>query len=497
LAYRTQPKTTNKTIIFPYKPQPRQKLFHYTTTDPKYWADEVLYGGAAGGGKSAAIVGDAFKNACKYPGINILILRRTLPELEGSILLRMLEWYPRDVCKYKEQKKVWEFINGSRIWLGYCEQENDVYRYQGKEFEIIYMDEATHFSYTQFKYLKSRNRTSNQKVLQMGFRPQMKLTTNPGGVGHVWVKKRFIDIGPWEQVHTVQETNDDDEPIFKDGQPVTTQRIFIPAKLSDNQYIDADYEAKLLTMDEKLRRQLLDGDWDALEGQFFSEFNRRIHVIEPFDIPHDWKRYRAMDEGYNDPFVCLWIAMDREGNAYVYREFVKSQLLSHEQAQRVIELTGNERIDYTVGDTSFWNKGKADGKAPYEVFLEHGIPMIQATKERVNGWKRIREWLHVFDDTDPVTGETFKNSRLKIFNTCRNLIEALPAMIFDETYPEDIEEHPLDHTPDALRYWAMSRPAPTKPLPKRTPNRDEMAWRQLEILDKRAKQRRKGSVFVG
>lgn len=459
-----------KVINFPYIPQPRQLLFHFTTTDPNYWADEVLYGGAAGGGKSAAIVGDAFKNAVKYEGINILILRRTLGELEGSIILKMLEWYPREICKYNSSKHVWEInIPGratSRIWCGYCEQENDVYRYQGKEFEIIYMDEATHFTYTQFKYLKSRNRSSNQKALKAGLRPQMKLTTNPGGVGHVWVKKRFIDIGLWEQTHDMQELDDDENPVFLNGKPVMTRRIFIPAKLSDNQYIDNDYEAKLMTMEEKLRRQLLDGDWDALEGQFFGEFSRAIHVIEPFDIPHDWKRFRAMDEGFNDPYVCLWVATDRDGNAYVYREFVKSKLLSHEQADRTNEISGNERYEYNVGDTSFWNKGKTSGEAPCEVFAQKGIPMIQATKERVNGWKRIREWLHVYEDTDPVSGGTFKSSRLKIFNSCRNLIEALPAMIFDDTYPEDIEDHTLDHAPDALRYWAMSRPAPTKPEPK-------------------------------
>lgn len=455
-----------KVINFPYLPQSRQLLFHYSTTDPTYWADEVLYGGAAGGGKSAAIVGDAFKNAVKYEGVNILILRRTLGELEGSIILKMLEWYPREICKYNSSKHVWEInIPGraiSRIWCGYCEQENDVYRYQGKEFEIIYMDEATHFTYSQFKYLKSRNRTANQKAIQSGLRPQMKLTTNPGGVGHVWVKKRFIDIGEWEQTHNVQEVDDDDQPVFLKGKPVLTRRIFIPAKLSDNRFIDDDYEAKLMTMEEKLRRQLLDGDWDAIEGQYFSEFNRALHVIEPFAIPRDWKRYRAMDEGYNDPFVCLWFAMDREGNCYLYREFVKSKLLSHEQADETINRSLDEEYDYTVGDTSFWNKGKESGKSPFEVFAEKGIPLMQATKERVNGWKRMREWIHIIDDTDRVSGEQFKNAKFKIFSTCRHAIESIPAMIYDDVKVEDIEAHPLDHVPDAIRYFFMSRPSPTE-----------------------------------
>lgn len=490
-----------KVINFPYLPQPRQTLFHFTTTDPSYWADEVLYGGAAGGGKSAAIVGDAFKNAVKYEGINILILRRTLGELEGSIILKMLEWYPREICKYNSSKHVWEFnIPGratSRIWCGYCEQENDVYRYQGKEFEIIYMDEATHFTESQFKYLKSRNRTANQTAIKAGLRPHMKLTTNPGGVGHVWVKKRFIDVGEWEQTHDVQEIDDDGNPVFLKGKPVTSRRIFIPAKLSDNQYIDEDYEAKLMTMEEKLRRQLLEGDWDAIEGQFFGSFSRAVHVIEPFDIPSDWRRFRMMDEGYNDPYVCLWAALDREGNCYIYREFIKTKLLSSEQAKVTNELTYGEKIDYSVGDTSFWNKGKNDGKAPYEVFLEHGIPMMQATKERVNGWKRVREWLAIYEDTDPVTGETFKNSRLKIFENCRGLIEALPAMIIDSSNPEDIEDHPLDHAPDALRYGLMSRPSPTKPLPKKNLTQEEMVQKHIDDLDRQAKKRKGRSVYAG
>jgi hypothetical protein len=168
-------------VQFQYKPQERQMKFHVTTTGPNQWADEVLYGGAAGGGKSAAIVGDAFRNAVKYPGINILILRRTLPELEGSILLRMMSWFPREVCKCKEQKKTWEFVNDSRINLGFCEHEKDVYRYQGKEFDIIYIDELTHFSYEQFIYLKIEkpNGESTNELMEMtDIEPQWSYSEN-------------------------------------------------------------------------------------------------------------------------------------------------------------------------------------------------------------------------------------------------------------------------------------------------------------------------------
>jgi hypothetical protein len=234
----------------------------------------------------------------------------------------------------------------------------------------------------------------------------------------------------------------------------------------DNQALmqnDPNYLMRLMALPDNERKQLLEGDWDTFAGQYFSEFSRAVHVVDPFPIPHDWKRYRAMDEGYNDPFVCLWFAIDRDNNCYLYREFVKNKLLSHEQAEEVMKRTPDgEKIDYTVGDTSFWNVGKQSGEAPFEIFAKKGVPMIQATKERINGWKRMREWLHVFDDTDPVSGERFKNSKLKIFSNCLNAIESIPSMIVDEIHPEDIEDHALDHVPDAMRYFFMSRPSPTE-----------------------------------
>src|SRR5690606_9704232 len=132
-------------------------------------------------------------------------------------------------------------------------------------------------------------------------------------------------------------------------------------------------------------------------GQYFSEFSRAMHVVDPFEIPSHWPRFRSMDEGYNDPYVCLWFTIDDDGNCYLYREFVKSKLLSHQQAETTNHLSEGESFEYSVGDTSFWNKGKESGKSPFEVFVENGIPMIQATKERINGWKRLRDWLHVYD----------------------------------------------------------------------------------------------------
>lgn len=454
-------------VIIPYEPQPRQVLYHQTVA-----IDELLYGGAAGGGKSEATIWDALYYGLTYPESRQIIFRRKFPDLERSIIARTMQVYPKQVATYNASKHIWTLITGSVIELAHWDHDNDYLKYQGAEYDVVRWEELTQFREKWYTLMLSRIR---------GAKPYprfVKSTTNPGQEGHIWVKKRFIDIGPWEQVHTIQDRNEDGEPLHypadhpKSGQSITTRRVFIPAKVSDNQKLienDPDYVARLMRLSTKERKQLLEGDWDTFAGQYFEEWSRAIHVVEPFTIPSDWRRYRALDEGYNpDPFVCLWIAVDRDGNAYVYRELSQTKLLSRDQVRRVKELTPHgEQVDYSVGDTSFWNKSKVDsGKSPAEVFAEEGVPLIQANKERINGWKRIREWLDPYEETDPVTGETYTAARLRVFSTCLKTIEAIPAMIHDDLHPEDVEEHELDHIPDALRYWAMSRPQPTKPAPK-------------------------------
>jgi hypothetical protein len=449
------------TVTIPYKPQPRQIKYHQAKD-----IDELLYGGAAGGGKSEATIWDSLKYAVQYKGSRQVIFRRTFPDLQRSIIMRTLQAYPKALCKYNQSKHEWLFINGSVIELAYWDNDSNYMNYQGAEYDVIRWEELTQFEERWYIYMLSRLRSGGND-----YPKAVKSTTNPGGVGHSWVKRRFIDIGEPEKVHNVPVTDDNGVQLKyppqhpRSGELAFNRVIFFPANVFDNMALmnnDPNYLMRLMALPDNERKQLLEGDWDTFAGQYFSEFSRSVHVIEPFAIPSDWKRYRAMDEGYNDPYVCLWVAMDREGNAYLYREFVKSKLLSHEQAEETIRRSPNEKFDYNVGDTSFWNKGKESGKSPFEVFAERGLPLVQATKERINGWKRLREWLHVYDDVDKVTGQTFKTARLKIFSNCLHTIESIPSMIVDEIHPEDIEEHSLDHVPDALRYWCMSRPSPTK-----------------------------------
>jgi hypothetical protein len=444
------------TIIIPYEPQPRQQLYHQAVD-----IDELLFGGAAGGGKSESTIWDALSYGLECEGSRQIIFRRTFPDLQRSIINRTLQVYPKAVAKYNQSKHEWTLINGSVIELAYWDNDSNYMNYQGAEYDVIRWEELTQFEEKWYTYMLSRLRGAKP------YPRSVKSTTNPGGVGHAWVKRRFIDIGEWEQVHTVNEVDDDGNHLIyppgtpNAGEPILRNRIFIPSKVTDNIALmqnDPGYIARLMSLPDNERKQLLDGDWDTFAGQYFAEFSRALHVVEPFDIPSDWKRYRAMDEGYNDPFVCLWVALDPKGTAYVYREFVKSKLLTSEQVEMVRLNSGAEEYEYSVADTSFWNRAKTENVTPAEIFASMNVPLQQAKKERVNGWKRLREWLHPVDTLDHVTGQKYKHANLKIFSTCVKAIEAIPSMVHDDKMVEDVAAHPLDHVPDALRYWCMSRP---------------------------------------
>ena len=398
---------------------------------------EVLFGGAAGGGKSYGQLVDALLYALKYPKSRQLILRRTYPELEKSLIRVSLGLYPRELYHYHATSHVGRFANGSLIDFGYCAGENDVFQYQSAEYDVIRFDELTHFTEFQYRYLISRLRGAN------GYPKQVKSSTNPGGIGHSWVKARFVDPSP----HGVPF-------VGEDG----ASRVFIPSKIDDNRFlmaVDPAYKERLLTLPERERKALLLGDWNIFEGQYFTEFSYEIHTCDPLPLPPEWRRYRTIDYGL-DRLACLWVAIDNERNIYVYRELCESDLIVSRAAEKILGLTPpNERIHATLAPPDLWARSQESGRSKALLFAEHGLQLTKTANDRETGWLSLKELLRV-DDRG--------RARLHIFRNCTEIIKCLPLLQIDPMYPTDTltEPHAITHAPDALRGFAIyySRPSP-------------------------------------
>ena len=399
---------------------------------------EVLFGGAAGGGKSYGQTVDALLFALKYRGSRQLILRRTFAELDKSLIRVALALYPRDIYSFNSSSHSGKFKNGSCIDFGYCATENDVYQYQSAEYDCIRFDELTHFTEAQYVYLISRVRGAN------GYPKQIKSSTNPGGVGHGWVKRRFVDPAP----HGERFIGDDG-----------MERIFIPSLLTDNSFLcrgDPQYKARLLALPERERRALLYGDWNIFEGQYFTEFNAKTHVCTPFTVPSSWRKYRTVDYGL-DRLVCLWIAVAPDGCAYVYREYCESNLPISESAKAIRERTpAGEEIYATLAPPDLFARTQETGRTKASIFSEHGVTFTKTSNDRETGWLAIKELL-----LDRGGGP-----KLRIFSFCTELIRCLPALIIDKLKPSDClnEPHEITHAPDALRGFAIfyARPGESK-----------------------------------
>lgn len=391
----------------------------------------VAYGGARGGGKSWAMRMKLVLLAFSHDGISILLLRRTLGELrENHILpLRKLLF---GIAEYKDTTKEFLFPNGSRIKLGYCDSEGDVLQYQGQAYEVIGLEEATHFTYYQFLCLTESNRVSGN--MKESFSPRMYLTCNPGGVGHDWVKRLFVDR-------------------CYEGNEKAENYVFIRSSIYDNDFLlreNPEYLENLLALPELRRRAMLDGDWNCFEGAYFPEFKFDVHTCEPFEIPREWGRFCAMDYGL-DMTCCLWVACSPEGILYVYRELHEKNLILSEAAKRICSMNlGGERIRYITASPDLWNRRQDSGKSGAEIMRANGLSkLIKADNRRIIGWRYLREYLN----------EGNGNVKLKIFRNCVNLIRCLPLLRFDELIPEDCAStpHEITHAPEALRYAVMSR----------------------------------------
>lgn len=418
------------------EPNEKQKIF--LKADNRF----IAYGGSRGGGKSWAVRQKAKLLSLNYAGIRILLLRKTFPELKENHILPLIADL-QGMATYKDSEKVFTFPNKSRLKLGYCDTDVDVNQYQGQEYDVIFMDEATHFTEYQFNTLTACLRGVNE------YPKRFYITCNPGGVGHGWVKRLFID----------REYKDTEKP---------GDYLFVAARVYDNKALmekDRDYVKMLENLPDGLRKAWLDGDWDIFEGQYFPEFRRDIHVVEPFDIPSHWKWYFTMDYG-GDMAAFYWIAVDEQLNAYVVKEFCqgrdndKEPLIASEAAS-VIKAWSNYPISTYLAPHDMWNTDVKSGKCIADIFAEHGIYLTKTNKDRVAGWLAVKEYLKPFKDVDGMA-----KAKLRIFSNCTQLIKHLPALQYDPKKPSDvaIQPHDITHSPDALRgfcvYWTGGASAP-------------------------------------
>lgn len=421
------------------------KQIEFIQSDVLYTA----YGGARGGGKTHALRVGAYIGALKYPGIKILIIRRTYNELRENHIEPMVKMVPQQLATYNGSIYLMRFENGSTIKFGHYNGDSSELEYQGQEYDWIFMDEATQFTEHQFRILGGCLRGVND------IPKHFYLTCNPGGIGHKWVKRLFIDRQFKTNCANPEENENPND--YK----------FIFALVEDNKLLvqsSPQYIQMLANLPEKMRAAHRYGDWNAMSGAYFEEFNEAKHVIDPIPISKEWRRYRAFDYGVRDMFACLWIAVDFDGRCYVYREYLMGEdldvegshgLIVPDAAQAMHDNTMiSERIDITFAPPDMWLTQSIGGKCAAEEFMVNGVAVVKANNNRVQGHMLIKQMLADMPDGKP---------QLLFFKNCKHLIEDIAAIQVDDKNPNDCAKQPHDitHSVDALRYFCISRTMPS------------------------------------
>lgn len=439
----------------------------------------VGYGGARGGGKSFVARILIILLALKYSGIQILILRRTFPELRENHIIPLRRLLKSDdldkserIALWKSADKVFEFPNGSRVVMGYCDGEMDVLQFQGQSYDVIFMEEATQFTQFQFNCLTECNRPSG---LVQGdiFSPRMYFTANPGGVGHQWFKRLFID----KQYQQSEKPED---------------YTMIRARVYDNEFImenDPNYVRMLQNLPTERRKAMLDGDWDAFEGQFFPEFNRDIHVVKPFKPDATYRIFRTRDYGL-DMCATYWAACDYENNFYIYKELYEPNLIVSEAGRKINDMT-DEKIYIDFAPPDLYNKNSQTGKSAVDIFYSSsGHILTKANNDRPNGWLAVKEMLALKKDSQG----NFR-PQLYICENCTNLIRTLPLLVFDPKKPEDClkDPHEITHAPDALRYLCASWTS----APVRRQEIEERSYTPLDNYARFKEENEEGDYYEG
>jgi hypothetical protein len=424
---------------------------------------EVLYGGAGGGGKTWGLIAyplrqiqvehERWKKRETRQSLGwAIIFRRVMPNLSQTIdRARILYEAVDPHVRFDVQKSTFTFSCGYKVQFAGMEGLKDYFKYKGPEYSFIGFDEVTEFAEEQYIYMGTRLRSPDPVLSKMLW---IRAATNPEGEGLLWVRKRFVEPASPETVIRTRIRKRDGSIAYRD-------RMFIPAKLSDNPHLDAsDYEMELLDKPQHIRKAILDGDWYVTAGAYFEhEWDARIHVVRPFAIPGNWTRFRAGDYGYNKPSCILWFAVDYDANLVVYRELYVKRHTSEMLAHRIRELEQDadewdpERGSRLSGylDPSCWSRTGHTGPSIAEEMISLGVRWAPADNDRIAGWQQVRKRLIARG------GKDFTVPGVRIFENCHNLKRTLPSLQPDDSKPEDMATTGEDHAADALRYGCMSR----------------------------------------
>lgn len=411
----------------------------------------IAYGGARGGGKSWAVRTKAILLSLSYPGIVIMIIRRSYPELRENHIEPLQKQLRKNIARYNDSKKEFRFLNGSKILFRYCASEKDMDNYQGTEADVIFIDEATHFEEKVFRMFVACLRGVNE------FPKRVYLTCNPGGKGHAWVKRLFID----------RRYKDDEDP---------NDYSFIQALVQDNDALmksQPAYVKQLEALPPKLRDAWLHGRWDIFEGQFFEEFTdnprgyeERIwtHVIPAFNPPASWKRFRSFDFGYSKPFSCGWWVVDHEGVMYRILELYGCTETPDEGVKWPIDKIFQEiaRIEREhpylkgyhiegVADPAIWQEN--GGPSIADMAAKSGIYFQKGDNARIPGWMQMHYRMAFDENGHPM---------MHIFDNCKAFIRTIPTLVYSDTKVEDLDTKQEDHVADESRYMAMLNPIPPR-----------------------------------
>ena len=466
-------------LFMDYSPTDKQRLFHSST------ANEILYGGAAGGGKSYAICWDAFMRCSKYPNTKAYLFRRTYPELKQTLIAKMLQIVPKALGKYKASDYVMYLHNGSEIHFCHLSDEGEgLLKYQGAEIHWLYFDELTHFTQQMYEYIRTRLRAEKS----LGIRPIVRSASNPGGPGHSWVKAYFVDSTDIGKNIVEREIVNKNQKTGK----ITKKRVkvqYIPATVDDNPYITDDYKFELERKPPKLRDALLLGKWDSFEGQAFPEFENDpehyedglwTHVIKPFDIPLHWPRYVSFDHGYSRPFSFGVWAVDEDGRAYRYKECYGCKPNEPNTGLKIdpveigrmlgdlMELEFREGIRAMgIADPAIWDRSRGPSVEEQIRTAFGGVIFQKGDNTRLAGKMQLHTRLKFDADGRPM---------LYVFNTCRDFIRTIPALAYDARKVEDIDTAGEDHIYDETRYFLMSRPIAPKQGVEKPKGRPKIQW---------------------